>query len=262
MKKVLTAIVTIVVVLAIVAVGGAFVLRYLQGTYDPVREIAGVEDVSGISNMGVQIYGARVGENEIVLFDTGVDPDARAVIALVKKLGSSRKVTHAFITHGHPDHINAAKRLVEQGTKVYAGAADVDLMSGARENPKPLPRLLGKVMRAAPARPTHRLENREEIDVGGESVTAIPLPGHTPGTFLYLHRGVLYTGDAILFEGGKLTSGMNLFNEDTAKNRASITALDVSGLEITTICTGHTGCTPEGSAKELLAKLIAECSGK
>jgi glyoxylase-like metal-dependent hydrolase (beta-lactamase superfamily II) len=213
--------------------------------------------------MGVQIYGARVGENEIVLFDTGVDPDARAVISLVRALGSSRTVSHAFITHGHPDHVNGAKKLVEQGTKVHAGAADVDLMTGERENPKTLPRLLGKVMRGAPTRPTHRLETREEIEVGGgEKVTAIPLPGHTPGTFLYLHRGVLYTGDAILFEGGKLTSGMDLFNEDTAKNRASIAALDVSALEISTVCTGHTGCTPEGTAKDLLAKLIAECSGK
>ncbi len=251
---------TLVALLAVLAIGGAFTLRYLQGTFDAPRNIAGTEGVAAIANMGAQMYAAKVGDGHAILFDTGIDPSGAPVAKLLRELGSSRRLTHAFVTHGHFDHVASVNELQSEGVKVYAGAADAELIAQSKPADKLPAKIMLKVLRTSPSKPDELLDGRREIDVGGETVTAIPLPGHTAGTYLYFHRGVLYTGDAILFEDGKLTSGLDFFNEDTKRNRASIAALDLAGLEVKTICTGHTGCTPQGSAKDLLAALLADCA--
>ena len=251
---------TALLIAALVAVGAFFVLRFLQGTYDHPRDIAGVKGVAAITNMGAEIYAAKVGDTGAILFDTGVDVEGRPVDRLLGTLGATRTITHAFLTHGHFDHVAAVKHLQGRGTKVHAGAADADLLAMTRPPPRRTLRIPRLVFATAPSTADVLLEGRREIDVGGETVVAIPLPGHTPGTYLYAHRGVLYTGDAILYEGGKLVPGVDFFNEDTARNRASIAALDLAGVEVTTICTGHTGCTPPEKTQELLAALIDECA--
>lgn len=249
------------VVVVALLVGGVLVLRYLQGTFDAPRDIAGADRVTAITGFGTEIYAAKVGDDDVILFDTGVDVEARAVDRLLAAVGMSRKITHAFVTHGHFDHSWGIEALQKRGTVVHAGAADLPLIDMSRPIKSPVAKVMVAALKPAPAKPDDLLEGRREIDVGdGEKVVAIPLPGHTPGTYLYFHRGVLYTGDAILFENARLTSGMEIFNEDTKQNRASIAALDLSGLDVKIVCTGHTGCTPPDSGNDLLAALQEDCA--
>ena len=59
--------------------------------------------------------------------------------------------------------------------------------------------MFGTLLSVPPVEASHRLEGKADIDVGnGEWVIAVPLPGHTPGSYVYLFDGVLFAGDALL----------------------------------------------------------------
>src|SRR5262245_56740359 len=54
---------------------------------------------------GVYVYAARTPQG-VILFDTGLDPEAHPVDALLASLGAGRdQVQKIFLTHGHFDHL-------------------------------------------------------------------------------------------------------------------------------------------------------------
>ncbi len=227
--------------------------------FDPPQTI-GVTGLLEVKNQYVDLYGFPVGEGAI-LIDTGVDPEARGIDALLSRLRRSRtQVEAVFITHGHGDHTAAAS--VFTGAKIYGGKADEKLFNGTYENPKRLSRWFNKTFKGKPITLPNPLEGRQEIPVhnGEEKVLAIPVPGHTPGTYYYLFRGVLFTGDTIQFKKGKLLPAPKMYHADIKQNLTSIIELPttLSGLTIEQICTGHWGCTPFGETQTLLANLVKE----
>src|SRR5690349_3671244 len=63
-----------------------------------------------IRNFLSDIYAARLGRR-IIIFDAGMDPEGRALQVLVDALGGDlSSVSDVFLTHGHFDHVAAAKR--------------------------------------------------------------------------------------------------------------------------------------------------------
>jgi len=91
----------------------------------------------------------------------------------------------AVQTHGHPDHVRAWDGVRDQQhIPVWGHAGDDPLF------PRPVDRLL---------------EDGEVLAIGDLEVEVIHVPGHTPGSLLYLVRGEsrphLFTGDT-LFPGG------------------------------------------------------------
>jgi glyoxylase-like metal-dependent hydrolase (beta-lactamase superfamily II) len=227
--------------------------------FDPPETI-GVTGLLGVKNQFVDLYGFPVGEGAI-LFDTGVDPEAHGLDALLSRLKRSRTQVEAiFITHGHGDHTAAASLF--PGVKIYGGKADESLFDGTYENPKRLSRWFNKTFKGQPIKLPNPLEGRQEILVhnGEEKVVAIPFPGHTPGTYLYLFRGVLFTGDTIEFKKGKLLPAPKIFHADVKKNLESIIQFPttISGLTVDQICTGHWDCTPFGKTQTLVDGLVKE----
>src|SRR4029077_13844689 len=113
-------------------------------------------------------------------------------------------VKHIFITHGHFDHIAGVLQFPD--AKTYLGAADIGLATG-KESPDTLAaKLMTLVMAPAPLpRVTNPLQERATIHVGGgKSVVALPVPGHTRGSFAYLYDGVLFPGDIMVLKDGRL----------------------------------------------------------
>jgi len=100
---------------------------------------------------------------------------------------------------------------------------------------------------------------RAEVPVGGaQPVLAVPFAGHTPGSMLYLYDGVLFVGDSMNYEKGKLTTAFAPFSSDTKKNRENIAALPslIKLEDVKIVCTAHGGCTPEAETRKLLDEII------
>ena len=50
--------------------------------------------------------------------------------------------------------------------------------------------------------------DRAEIGFGEQKVVALPFPGHTPGSYLFVFDGVLFVSDSIQISDGKLDFAM------------------------------------------------------
>jgi glyoxylase-like metal-dependent hydrolase (beta-lactamase superfamily II) len=227
--------------------------------FEPPKTI-GVTGLLSVENQFVELYGFPLGDG-VILIDTGVDAEAHGVDALLSRLQRSREqVSAIFLTHGHGDHTGAVP--VFPNAKVYGGKADAALFDGSYESPKRLSRWLSKSFKGKPFTLSNGLEGRQEIPLGGgaETVLAIPFAGHTPGTYLYLFRGVLFTGDTIQLKKERLLPAPKMFHADTKKNLQAIIELPVtlSGLRVEQICTGHWGCTPFGKTQGLIEGLVKE----
>jgi glyoxylase-like metal-dependent hydrolase (beta-lactamase superfamily II) len=239
-------------------VSAALLLAACGARFEPPVEVRAT-GILDIKNQFVDLYAAKTSAG-VVLFDAGVDRKGAGVDAALQRLHATPdEVIAIFTTHGHGDHIAAATRFPK--ATIYAGKGDVSLMSGERKNPSRLGRLFGRLFKFPLVKNATALEGSSDITVGGEVVTAIPLPGHTAGSYAYVFRGVLFVGDSMNFKRGKLQPALKGTSEDIATNRTSLAALPTTlgTREVRLVCTGHQGCTPP-EASALLQDLAARAA--
>lgn len=233
----------------------ATLLRTRRGDVGPVEALA--PNLLRVRNFFSDVYAARV-DDHVILFDAGMGPNGRAVDALLAGLHRTRAdVSHVFLTHAHADHVAAAGLFGQ--AEVHVGSADLDVLAH-REVARPLtPRIFGALLGSVAIEANRPLLDRRAVDVGGgESVLAVPFPGHTPGSFLYLFRGVLFTGYSINLDGGALQPAVAKHSVSPVGNRARIrNVFSLLGTRnVDRVCTGHMGCTAPGSGAALLAALV------
>jgi glyoxylase-like metal-dependent hydrolase (beta-lactamase superfamily II) len=192
-----------------------------------------------LRNLIVDMYAARAGD-KVILFDAGIDNDGPALDALLGALDATRDdVSDVFLTHGHFDHVTASPLCKK--ARIHVGAADVEMLAGRARTEPFMPRLLAKILPPGPIEADAPYHGRDEITLpDGGKVVAIPLPGHTPGSYVLVYDGVLIAGDSLQISDGKLTFADPMFAVDMDANRANVRALQVS--DIDTVCTGHQGC--------------------
>jgi hydroxyacylglutathione hydrolase len=167
-----------------------------------------------------------------------------------------------FLTHAHFDHIQGAVPF--SSAKIYLGLGDVGLAAGTTPPEAVATRLLTLVMHGAPVKATELLSAVQVITVGGgKTVKAIPMPGHTPGSFAYLYDGVLFVGDTMVFKEGRLDTTPAIFDARPEENRAAIRSLKTQLVadSVDMVCTGHGGCTAKGLGRNLLDDLISRVGG-
>ncbi|HWO14117.1 MAG TPA: MBL fold metallo-hydrolase [Polyangiaceae bacterium] len=238
----------ILVILLVLAGVSLRTKRHEAGAPEPVTP-----RVFMIRNFLSDIYAARLGPR-VIVFDAGMDPEARALELLVDSLGTDLSaVTDIFLTHGHFDHVAAARRC--PNARIHIGAADADVLAHRTPARAVVPRLFGKLLGVPALEASDRLVGVRSVDVGGgESVLAVPLPGHTPGSYAYLFDGVLFTGDALYVSEGH----MALSEPDDAElEHATCDGVSQLGMlfrqnRINQVCTGHRGCTPALDTSQLL----------
>jgi hydroxyacylglutathione hydrolase len=248
LKKLLIG-VAVVIALPIVLV---VVLKWMRTHHDQPALVKG--RMYRLRNLVVEMYGARAGD-KVILFDAGIDDEGPALDALLGALQATRDdVTDVFLTHGHFDHVQASPLCKK--ARIHVGVADVAMLAGRARTEPFLPRTLSRWVWPPPrfeADAPYR--GREELPLpDGTKVLAIPLPGHTPGSYLLVYDGVLIAGDSLQISDGKLTFADPYFSMDMEANRANVRALQVEGVEM--VCTGHQGCIGDGQAK------LAELSGR
>ncbi len=247
--------ITLAIIVVILAGGAVAAFRIARGRPSVPEQIK--RDIVAVSSAGAYLYAANAG-GHVILFDAGADPAGRPIDVAVAALNAGRRdITELFLTHSHPDHIAGAASLT--GAKVHLGAADVATAEGRAPQDRPLVRLIAKAESAPPATVTQPLSGFVSIDVGGgHIVKAFPVPGHTPGSYVFLYDGVLFVGDTMMFKQGRLDRGPSLFNSDGEQLKASVRALkgQLTGADIDAVCAGHGGCTPLGLGRTQLDDFI------
>jgi glyoxylase-like metal-dependent hydrolase (beta-lactamase superfamily II) len=252
----------IAIVLVAVAAGAGIGLRAARGKFGDVTEVK--PDLVAVTNAGfITLLAARVAPGpHVIVFDASLDPQARPVDALLGALHASRDdVTDVFLTHGHYDHVAGAGMLTK--AKLHLGAPDVALAAGKVNPEMLLPTVLGKLLATPPVtiNAPMSMTGAATFDVGdpAKTVKAFPVPGHTPGSFVFLYDGVLIAGDTMMFKEGRLVTPPRVFDPHPSESAASLISLkkQLANETIDVVCTAHGGCTPKGLGRTLFEDLIS-----
>jgi len=236
--------------LVLLAVGGALLARVRAGLVtEPVVLAPGI---IGERGSGAWLYALRLPAG-VVLVDAGRDAKGRPIDAALAPLGAKRAdVTDVLLTHGHPSETMGLASV--RGARIHAGAGDVPVITGRERPGRGLGRIAGMVLPRTTAQVADAIPGEEVLEVDGERILALPVPGHSRGSFAYLARGFLFVGDAASIEGGRLVPGPRFLSDDPAAAGVALVRLArrTLGEGVTRVCTGHGGCTEPGDAERLL----------
>lgn len=263
MKRMMIA---LIIIISLLLFGGVQFLRNEATKISEVKPVKGVEELYYARNLMVDMFGAKIG-NEVVLIGAGIDTTGAALDSFLAGFDSSRdQVKTIIVSHGHPDHIGGIPHLPD--ARVYIGEQDVDLMEGRVPNRTFVQDVLTTIFPVATPTATDPLNEAREIPVGneGETIYAIPFPGHTPGSSVYLFRGALFVGDVFEYKAGKLVLPTPDSAVDNDAMLDSIIALPelLKGRDLTVFCPGHGdgGCTPPEKTRQLFDDLLAQARAK
>ena len=250
-------------VVIVVVLGGGALVAFRVARTKPSNPEEIKANLIAVSSAGSYLYAARVGQH-VVLFDTGADPAGNPVDTALAGLHAGRNdVSEVFLTHAHGDHTAAAGGL--PNAHVHLGQQDVPYAEGRTPWDSLVLRVMSKAMGTRSINVSSPLSGVQTVDLGdGKTVVkAIPVPGHTPGSYAYLYDGVLFLGDTAVFKQGRLDHGPGLFNSNTDQMKTSINALkqQLNGVEIAAVCTGHGGCTPLGLGRTLFDDFVGRVGG-
>jgi hydroxyacylglutathione hydrolase len=211
----------------LLVLAAAFVWYSAFGNNSPI--VDGQQVVPGVETVKdgfVSIFVLDAGPGKVALVDAGKDESGKAILAALARRGlAPGSVAAIFLTHGHGDHTAACKLFPD--AQVYALKSEIAL--------------IGDTVRV-----THPLEDGEVSDVGDLHVEAFAVPGHTPGSAVYLARGALFFGDSAgASKDGVMMRAVRLFSKNSAQNVTALKALEARlqprAPEIKALAFAHTG---------------------
>jgi hydroxyacylglutathione hydrolase len=125
----------------------------------------------------------------VVLVDAGGAADAAALKAEI----GDRRVQAVLITHGHVDHTTGLAAF--PGVPVWCGPGEAAMIRGTSLPRGWAQRVLINHVLAGPPPPADLREaaDGEALAVDGETFTVVHVPGHTPGSAMYLWKDLLFS---------------------------------------------------------------------
>jgi glyoxylase-like metal-dependent hydrolase (beta-lactamase superfamily II) len=195
-----------------------------------------------------------------------------ALVSGLDECGVDPKQADFFITHMHADHSGLVSTLAAEGSRIYFGQADAEIIRSS--TPEHWEKMIGfardcgfpgeeleKAVGNHPGRrysPDNSIDisiarNGDTISVGDYLFECIETPGHTPG-HICLHESnkkILICGDHILFD---ITPNITLSVEDGNPLKEYLMSLDkVYDLDIELVLPGHRSVF--GNQKERIREL-------
>jgi glyoxylase-like metal-dependent hydrolase (beta-lactamase superfamily II) len=148
--------------------------------------------------LGTNCYLAWTGDKTAVIIDPG--DEGTEIAQRINEL--QLKPTVILLTHGHFDHVLGAidLKLIFK-IPVYCHKDDEFLLKRQQQTAN----FFNKYQTKTPnlSEVDVDLKKIKEIDISGEKLEVIPLPGHTPGSvgFYYQKKAWLFDGDVLFAEG-------------------------------------------------------------
>jgi hydroxyacylglutathione hydrolase len=169
-----------------------------------------------------------------------IDPGAEAQVIIARIQALNLKIEYIILTHGHPDHTGALKKLKEATGAAFAiHPADIPILRN-----KLLYSLLG--FRHEELAPDHLLTDGETLKAGDLSLRVLHTPGHTPGGICLLGDGFVFTGDTLFRQSVGRT---DLPGGNTAQLMESIQTKLMSLQDGTIVYPGHGPSTTIGEER-------------
>ena len=140
------------------------------------------DNLYAVGNSEATVYAITTPQG-IILIDSGyADRAESVVVAGLKQLGlDPATVKFILLGHGHGDHFGGSGYFQEHfGTKVGTTALDWDVIWPPNPNPSQ-----ANNNQARPKRDLV-LEEGKPVTLGGETVTLVSIPGHTPGSLAFI----------------------------------------------------------------------------
>lgn len=201
-------------------------------------------EVEAVADGIATIFMMEAANQKIAIIDAGNDAKGTPILEALKRRGkTANDVIAIFITHAHPDH-DAAVRVFPNAT-VYTLKREVPIAEAKEKYESPISYLMGNY-NPHPFQVTHPMEDGETVELGNLKLTAFAIPGHTPGSAVFLTHGIVFFGDAANFTTKKaIEPPVRLFSRDENQAIQSlkeiIPRLQARFSEIRYFTTSHTG---------------------
>ncbi len=181
----------------------------------------GIHRVDGVN---ANVY-ALIDGKDLTLIDSGLPRNGKKIMDYIQRIDHRpNDISCIILTHFHLDHVGSAPQLKKlTGAKIAVHEKEADYVSQEKKPPRlgnVFYRAVSSVIKAEPIQPDIILKDNERI---GE-LKIIHTPGHTPGSICILveEKKVLFVGDTLRSDGGRVIGPSEEFTVDKVKARESV----------------------------------------
>jgi glyoxylase-like metal-dependent hydrolase (beta-lactamase superfamily II) len=211
-KRILSGLVIFIVLLLVLLVGYLLIARSIMKGMKPVETGEIVSNVFSVKDKFVNLYLVKNGEHYIAI-DAGNDK-ANVQQELMKLKIDPGKIDAVLLTHTDGDHVAGISLF--KNANIFISKQEEQLLNGKKSRFF----LLGNKINSEKYK---LINNHQVMSIDGIKIQGFLTEGHTPGSMCYLiNDTLLFTGDALRLNRGKVEPFYNFFNMDTETATQSI----------------------------------------
>jgi len=211
-KRILSGIGILVIMLVVLSIGYFLKARSIMKGMAAVETREIVTNVFSIKDSFVNFYLVKNGEHYI-----GIDAgnDKSNIRQELKKLNiEPDKIVAVLLTHTDGDHVAGISLF--KNAIIYISKQEEQLLNGEKSRFF----LFGNKIDSDKYK---LVEDQQVMNIEGVKIQGFLTPGHTPGSMCYLvNDALLFTGDALRLNQGKVDKFYNFFNMDSETATQSI----------------------------------------
>lgn len=230
--RILSALGIFIIILVIIFIGYFLKARAVMKGMTAVETGEIVQNVFAVKDAFLNFYLVKNGEHYIAL-DAGNDAKdiRKELIKLNIELG---KIDAILLTHTDSDHVAGISLF--KNAIIYISKQEEQLLNGKKSRFF----IFGNKINSEKYR---LIEDQQTMNIDGIKIQGFLTPGHTPGSMCYLvNDSLLFTGDALRLNQGKIEPFYTFFNMDTETATQSIgKIIRIPGVK--SIFTAHNGYT-------------------
>jgi glyoxylase-like metal-dependent hydrolase (beta-lactamase superfamily II) len=189
-----------------------------------------------------------VDADELMLIDAGLPGSDKKILRYIAALGHSPdRLRRIVITHADGDHVGGLAAIkAATGARVYASAIEAEAIAAGRMSRdlkaggpiKWLMAIARPLFRARPVAVDELVTDGQVLPALG-GLRVVETPGHTPGhiSLFAPSAGILFVGDSLVSENGRLRPSRGMNTWDEARALESVRLQAALGARI--VCSAH-----------------------